>query len=223
MSDSQSDPKNKPDGASPGAASAVDTPDIQVKDRRFWVRQDWDPSDRSNSRLPTVVEKMKSEIEQGQKRVSEIREAARQMQSETEAVRSRLERDVDRKITTLRAQFIVDMLEVLDNLERFLAVAQSSPQGDAGLRSLVEGITMVRLLFVEKLSRQGVQKIDVLNRPYNPETAEALEIATTNDPNADNQVLAVLQEGYQMNGKTIRPARVKVARLQKQSPSVEPV
>lgn len=207
-----------PPGSDPG--------EIRVTDRRFWVKKDWDPNETAASRLPSVLENLQEEIRKGEARVQEIREAARQLQSETDAVRTRLERDVERKVANARAQFLSDLLEVVDNLERSLEAAQKTGQKSAepAFTSLVEGIQMVRILFLEKLARQGVEKLTVLDALFNPETAEALEVAATDDPQMDNRVVGVFQEGYQMNGRTIRPAKVKIAKLAsgKGNPTEEP-
>ena len=185
---------------------------IRVTDRRFWVRQDWDSAEKSTSRKPSYVEKLEKEIKEEQHRVNDIRQAAKQVKQEGDSYRQRLDRDIERKIENLKASFFCELLEVLDNIDRSLEHADKCESSEKGLDALVEGIQMVRVLFLEKLTRQGVDKISVEDQTFNPETAEAMDVCETTDSEKDNHVVNVLQDGYRLGERIIRPARVRVAK-----------
>jgi len=202
--------------------SSSSEPEFRVRDKRFWVQRDWDPKERSASRKPSYVEKLEESIHKSQKQVQDVRDAARKFRDEGESFRQRMERDVERKVDNLRAQFLSDMLEVLDNLERSLLMAEKSPQDDPSFKSLSKGLHMVHLLFLEKLARHGVEKVDLLHKPYDPEMAEALDMEETEDAEKDNLIVEVFQNAYRLDQRIIRPARVRVAKLKKKEPMDEP-
>jgi len=195
--------------------SSSSEPEILVRDKRFWVRKDWDPEERSASRKPSYVEELEESINKSQKQVQDVRDAARKFRDEGESFRQRMERDVERKVDNLRVQFLSDMLEVLDNLERSLSVAEQSPQDDPAFKSLSQGLRMVHLLFLEKLARHGVEKVDLLHKPYDPEMAEALDMEETEDAEKDNLIVEVFSNAYRLDQRIIRPARVRVAKFMK--------
>ena len=197
-------------------------PEIRVSDKRFWVKKDWDPGDRSETRKPTYVNKLENRIKQSEKTINDVREAARKFRDEGESFRQRLERDIDRKVANSRAQFLSDMIEVLDNIERSLQIAQKNTNDSPAFSSLMEGLKMVHLLFLEKMARQGVEPMELLEKPYDPEWAEALEVIETDDPEKDNLIVKVFQKAYRMDDRCLRPGRVKVSQSKNKEAAKEP-
>jgi molecular chaperone GrpE len=192
---------------------------VRISDKRHWVRQDIDAENASRSRLPKFVETLQGQIKESEEQVNRVREAARKMREESDSFRRRLERDVDRKVDLAREEFMRDMLEVLDNLERSMEMARSSGSSEdvdeKSWNSLLEGLEMICNLFRSKFDRHGVTGIEVLDKPYNPQTAEALDVVETEDADQDNRVLEVFQKGYEIGGRTLRAARVRVAKFMK--------
>lgn len=106
-----------------------------------------------------------------------------------------------------RAQDIVtDMLETLDNFERALAVETVSEDGAA----LKKGMEMVLTKLKAALKKEGVEPIESLGKPFDPNVHQAVmqEASTEHEPGI---VIDVLQMGYTLNGRVLRPAMVKVS------------
>jgi molecular chaperone GrpE len=100
-----------------------------------------------------------------------------------------------------------EILPVFDNLERTLAHSHEL----SDLNKVLEGVSMIQRQFLKALEKSGVTVIDKVPAPFDPAVHQALERVL--DPShPDDTVLEVLQKGYILNGKVIRPAMVKVAK-----------
>ena len=125
--------------------------------------------------------------------------------AETENVRKRAQRDVENARKYALENFSRDLLDVRDSLEMGLDAAGAA---DAG--ALREGSEATLKLLGKVMERFGVEQVDPLGEPFDPELHEAM----TMQPSADaepNSVLTVVQKGYTLNGRLLRPARVVVA------------
>jgi molecular chaperone GrpE len=126
--------------------------------------------------------------------------------AELENVRRRAARDVEAANRYGLEKFIEELLPVRDSLE--LAV-QNAPQADA--RSLAQGQEATLKLLNKALEKLGVTVFEPLGEPFDPARQEAMMMqeSATAEPNS---VLKVVQPGYELNGRLLRPARVIVAR-----------
>jgi molecular chaperone GrpE len=125
--------------------------------------------------------------------------------AEVENVRKRATRDVEHARRYALENFGRELLAVKDSLEMGLEAAES-----ADADSLREGSAATLKLLATTLERFGVSEIDPEGEPFDPEQHEAM----TMQPSADvepGSVLTVIQKGYSLNGRLLRPARVVVA------------
>lgn len=125
--------------------------------------------------------------------------------AELENVRKRAARDVSNARKFAIERFSADLLDVRDSLEMALAAGQ-----DADADSLRAGNEATLKLLTVTMQRYGVEEVDPLGEPFDPEKHEAM----TMQPSADAEpgsVLTVFQKGYSLNGRLLRPARVVVA------------
>lgn len=100
-------------------------------------------------------------------------------------------------------KIIVELLGVIDNFER----AMSLEQTETGMK---EGMTMVFKQLYTALEKNGLSEIEALGADFNPNYHHAV-IMEPSEPEDSGKVIEVLQKGYQLNQKVIRPAMVKVA------------
>ncbi|TGA99571.1 nucleotide exchange factor GrpE [Sporolactobacillus shoreae] len=106
-----------------------------------------------------------------------------------------------------RAQDLVsDLLETLDNFKRALAVDTASEDGTA----LKKGMEMILGKFESALKKEGVEEIESLGKPFDPTVHQAV-MQEESDEHDSGIVIQVLQAGYTLNGRVIRPAMVKVS------------
>jgi molecular chaperone GrpE len=103
---------------------------------------------------------------------------------------------------------VAELLPVRDSLELGLAAA-ADPQ--AGLTKLREGMELTVKLFGDALQRFGVEAVDPAGSPFDPNLHQALSTQPRDDVPA-NTVIAVVQRGYTLNGRLVRPALVMVSR-----------
>ena len=126
--------------------------------------------------------------------------------AEFNSARTRLKREVNREVQNSLKSLIGELLETVDNLDR--AIDAAGTKGDEG--ELLTGVTMVRDQFLTKLSNCGVKRVQALGTPFNPNQHEAISMVPVADPEQDGTVVAVITEGYTINGEVLRATLVAV-------------
>jgi molecular chaperone GrpE len=131
--------------------------------------------------------------------------------AETENIR----RQFDRRTADARqyaiAEFARELLTVVDNLQRTIEAAQTRPLTSVENSALLEGVQATRRAFLQTLERFGVRPIDAQGKPFDPNFHEAvLEVDETSQP--PGTVTQVLEQGYTIHGRLLRPARVIVSK-----------
>jgi len=143
----------------------------------------------------------------------ELKERALRLAAEMENLRKRTQRDVaDARVYGI-ANFARDMLTVSDNLQRALqAVSEESrAQADPALKALVEGVEMTERAMLAALERHGVKRIDPQGEKFDPNFHQAM-FEVPNPQVSNNTVVQVVQAGYVIGDRVLRPAMVGVAK-----------
>jgi molecular chaperone GrpE len=154
----------------------------------------------------TEAERLTAELAATQVQLTEARDAQLRAYAEMENVRKRAQRDVEAAHRFAVERFAADMVEVRDTLELGIA-AGTAPEA----ASFVEGMQATLRLIDKAFDRAGIAVIDPAGQVFNPEFHEAM----VTQPSADQppgSVLAVVQKGFTLNGRLLRPARVVIAR-----------
>ena len=125
--------------------------------------------------------------------------------AEIENVRKRCARDVEQAHKYAVERFAADLVDVKDSLELGLANAGAGPD------AVRAGIEATLKLLTKAFEKAGLSEIVPLGEPFNPELHEAMVTQPTAEQ-PPNTVLQVVQKGYQLNGRLLRPARVIVSR-----------
>jgi molecular chaperone GrpE len=157
-----------------------------------------------------VVEPVAStadELEAARQEIADLKEQMLRVQAEMQNVRRRAEADVEKAHKFAVEKFANEMLVVVDNLERGLAAAPE----DESTRAMREGIEMTLAGFMSGLSRFKVEVVDPVGEPFNPELHQAITMIESADM-APNSVLSVMQKGYTLAGRLLRPAMVVVCK-----------
>ncbi|WP_054733944.1 nucleotide exchange factor GrpE [Lentilactobacillus parafarraginis] len=105
-------------------------------------------------------------------------------------------------------QLAHDILPIVDNLQRALAVDATDDNG----KQLKKGVEMVFEHLNKALADNGVVKIDALNKPFDPKFHQAIQTAAADDDHPADTVVKVLQDGYRLKDRILRPAMVIVAK-----------
>lgn len=130
--------------------------------------------------------------------------------AEQENLRKRAQRDIENTRKYALERFGGELLPVRDSLELGLAAAQEAGEADT-IAKLLEGKAMTLKLLISVMEKFGIAELNPQGEPFNPDLHEAM--ATQPSAQAKpNTVLHVIQKGYTLNGRLLRPARVLVAR-----------
>jgi len=144
---------------------------------------------------------------------AELRDRFLRLAAEMDNLRRRTERDVKDAKSYSVAGFARDMLAVSDNLRRALEAvpAEIRAGADATLTTLLEGVELTERSMLSALERHGVKKIEAEGQKFDPNFHQAMfEVPNPAVPN--NTVLQVVQAGYTIGERVLRPAMVGVAK-----------
>jgi molecular chaperone GrpE len=180
-------------------------PDATAADNFADFAQDADTADTSSAE-PDPVELLKAEN-------ADLRERFIRLAADMDNLRRRTEREVKDAKAYSAASFARDMLAVSDNLRRALeAIPTDARQtADAGLSTLIEGVEMTERSMLSTLERHGVRKLDPVGQKFDPNFHQAMfEVPNAEVPN--NTVVQVVQDGYIIGERVLRPAMVGVAK-----------
>ncbi|HBS91804.1 MAG TPA: nucleotide exchange factor GrpE [Erysipelotrichaceae bacterium] len=126
--------------------------------------------------------------------------------ADAENMKKRLQNDFDSRMKYRIQSFALDILPVIDNLERALGNTQQQDSND----SVLKGIEMIYMQLIEALKKEGVEEINALNQPFDPNFHHALMMETIEGVDA-NLVVEVLQKGYKLKDRILRASLVKVS------------
>jgi molecular chaperone GrpE len=152
------------------------------------------------------LEELQKALADAEQRANDLRDQYLRSAAELDNVRKRAQRDVDSATRYGLEKFAAELLPVMDSLQ--LAVA-NAPQADA--RSLAEGQEATLKLLGKAFEKLNIQEIDPLGEPFDPGRHEAMLVQESATAEPDS-VLQVVQRGYELGGRLLRPARVIVAR-----------
>jgi molecular chaperone GrpE len=169
-----------------------------------------EPEGAAERRYPSFVEELKARAERAEQQARDISAAYRRIDEERDALRERLSRDVERRVDIARGDLMRRMLTVADDLDRAIAAARGMGESSP----LLPGVVLIREHLMQALAAEGVKAYTTVGEAFDPNLAEAVAVEPTEDAAADNRVIEELQPGYTLNGTLLRPARVRVARLQ---------
>ncbi len=154
------------------------------------------------------VDAIQLELAQVQDQIAALKDQELRTKAEMQNVRRRAEKDVEKAHKFALEKFVNELLPVVDSLER--AIEASSSDADAVV-ALREGVEMTLNMFVTGLGKFQVEQHDPVGEPFSPEQHQAMSMVPNPDVPA-NHVMAVMQKGYSLNGRLIRPAMVIVSK-----------
>jgi len=160
--------------------------------------------------MPETGDQVRAEIEALQKQLEEASAKAaenldgwQRSQAEFVNYKNRIQRDRETDYASMKGDIIKKVLPVLDDLERALA---NRPDDDAW----ADGMELIARKFQTVLEAEGVKRIEAAGQPFDPNFHEAI----SSEPNGEvesGHVIAVVQNGYVLGERVIRPAMVRVA------------
>ena len=147
--------------------------------------------------------------------LASLRERLMRALAETENTRRQGARRVQDAQQYAITNFARELLQVVDNLRRALDATTAGAEARTG-NGLIDGVAATDRVLTQILNRFGVQELNALNEPFDPQIHEAaMETEETSRP--PGSVVQVLENGYKIHDRLLRPARVVVAKLPQQS------
>lgn len=163
-----------------------------------------------------ALEKTIAELQQSlvatEKKLAENQEAALRFRADLENVRRQADRDIANAHKFGIEKFALELLPILDSLENGLATMQNDQtENDPKYKALWDGMQMTSKLFADTLLKFNVAVLDPQGEAFDPHWHEAIAMQPSPDA-APGTVLAVIQKGYRLHDRVLRPARVIVAK-----------
>ena len=156
--------------------------------------------------LEGLADEASDELVKAREEAAQYKEVALRAQAEAQNIRRRAEQDVEKAHKFALEKFAKSVITVADNLERALSSATEGSENDP----MREGVELTYRDLVETLARFEVVAVDPQGEPFNPELHQAMTMVP--NPNMEpNTVMDVVQKGYTLNGRLLRPAMVVVS------------
>ena len=149
---------------------------------------------------------LKSHLQAAEHARDEYLGQAKRARADFENYQKRASRDQAQEKKYAVAPLAADLLPALDNLERATAAAEQV--GETG--PLVQGVALVHSMLLDVFRRHGIARIEAQNQPFDPNLHQAVMQMPSADK-APMTVLQVLEQGYMLHDRVLRPARVAVA------------
>ena len=140
--------------------------------------------------------------------VADARDAALRAQADAQNVTRRAEQDVEKARKYALERFCSELLPVVDNLERAL---EATVGDDEIVKPIAEGVELTLKSFQDALKKFNIEAVDPQGEPFDPQLHQAMSMVENGEVEP-NTVIAVMQKGYTLNGRLVRPAMVMVSK-----------
>lgn len=154
------------------------------------------------------IAELEAQLAKANEQVESQKDAVVRAQAEVENVRRRAAQDIDKAHKFALEKFAGELLPVIDNLERALGAAD--PEEEV-LKPMIEGIELTLKSFLSTVEKFGVVEVNPQGEAFDPAKHQAMGMQESEEV-APNTVIAVMQKGYELNGRLIRPAMVMISK-----------
>lgn len=151
-------------------------------------------------------EMLGAQLQEAQAEIARLRDAQLRERADIENQRRRLTREVEQARRFANERLLRDLLPVCDALDRGLAA--ESPNADG----LLEGMALTRKSLLKVLQDHGLERVEAMGKPFDPEYHEAMSMVEPGAGQQPETVVTVIENGYVLHQRLLRPARVIVTR-----------
>ncbi len=207
MTTDQQVPQNSPEQPNQESNNPVDAA-AQAVENDVSVEEQVEQELTQDDQEVVDVVALKQALEEERDRAEENWQKVLRIQAEMDNLRKRSERDVENAHKFGVEKFAKELLSVADSLEMGL---QAAGGDDASVEKIREGTELTLQMLKKGLEKFSVLEVDPIDQPFDPEKHQAVSMQPV-EGKASNTVTAVLQKGYTLNSRLIRPAMVMVAK-----------
>lgn len=154
------------------------------------------------------IAELEKKLALAEDKIAEQKDSVVRAAAEVDNIRRRTAQDVEKAHKFALDKFAAELLPVIDNME--LALSHADRESDE-LKPMIEGVELTLKAMLNSVEKFGVVAIDPKDAPFDPERHQAMSMQEIPGVPA-NTVIAVMQKGYELNGRVIRPAMVMVSK-----------
>ncbi|MCZ4295945.1 nucleotide exchange factor GrpE [Vibrio sinaloensis] len=169
---------------------------------------EWNEEEVELDEQEAKIAQLEAALLSSEAKVKEQQDSVLRAKAEVENMRRRTETEIDKARKYALNKFAEELLPVIDNLERAIQAADTENEV---IKPLLEGVELTHKTFVDTVSKFGLKEINPEGETFNPELHQAMSIQESPD-HESNTVMFVMQKGYELNGRVVRPAMVMVAK-----------
>lgn len=186
------------------------TPEQEEEAQASATESDIESAAAESSDQPvSELDQLREQLEAAEANAGMARDELLRVQAEMQNLRRRTEQDIEKAHKYGQEKFSVELLAVMDNLERSAAAAEASE--DEAVKAIKEGVELTLKGFADCFKRFNIDAVDPMGEPFDPQLHQAMSIQESPDAEP-NTVIAVMQKGYTLHGRVIRPAMVMVSK-----------
>ncbi len=168
---------------------------------------DLDAENTAEAELDETDDSIESQLQQANAKIEEHWDRILRMQAEQDNLRKRHTRDLEKAHKYGADEFVKAMLPVKDSLEMGIQVAVDATD----VAAIAEGMQLTEKMFTDALEKIGVTVLDPVGEKLNPEHHQAMSMLPS-DEHEPNTIMNVMQKGYLLNERLMRPAMVVVSK-----------
>lgn len=180
---------------------------IEAKEQEVEAAVEAEEESAPEEEAEVDIETLQALLEKEKENAQTNRDAALRAQAEMENLRKRTARDVESAHKYALEKFVNELLPILDSLTLGMNAAESAEN----VGELREGMDLTLKMFNGALEKFGVKEIDPQGEKFTPEQHEAISMQEI-EGSESGTVVSVMQKGYELNGRLVRPAMVVVAK-----------
>jgi molecular chaperone GrpE len=199
---------SKPDSEKASEAKAKEENELE-ENRQDNTADEEFSADEEASEKPDSLEEALAKLAEAELVAEKAGNDLLRVQAEMQNLRRRTEQDVERAHKYGQEKFSAELLLVMDNLER--ALDSASQHDDEAVKAICDGVNLTLKSFMDCFAKFNIEVIDPIGEPFDPQLHQAMSIQE--NPEAEpNTVIAVMQKGYTLHGRVLRPAMVMVSK-----------
>lgn len=154
------------------------------------------------------ITELEAALEASEAKVQEQQDSVLRARADVDNMRRRSEQEVEKARKFALEKFASELLPVIDNLERAVEMADKE---DETIKPMLEGVELTLKTMMDTIDKFGLKAINPQGQPFNPELHQAMTIQESAE-HEPNTVMMVMQKGYELNGRVVRPAMVMVSK-----------
>jgi len=158
--------------------------------------------------LQTQMVELQQALDNAEAKVFEQKDSVIRAKAEADNARKRSMQEVEKARKFALEKFASELLPIIDNLERALDVPNAE---DEAIKPFISGVEMTLKLFISTIEKFDLAVVDPQGETFNPDLHQAMAMQPSEEV-APNTVISVMQRGYTLNGRLIRPALVMVSK-----------